>query len=177
MSKHKRSTIIGRKGNCNSETDREATHTMIGKMLYAIGLHAHASYNENNTTGVSLNNLYTTASLLFGSSNVSNYDELKISTTFKPGEMLIVTGIDITDPNNGHAWVCDGCYYYVWDRYAKLPNADGFYETYYQGRQSTGKLHFNWGWDGSDNGWYMSLDPYVSASKYSFNTLQYIKIK
>lgn len=146
-------------------------------MLRAIGNHAYAQEMGASGTGTSDYNVYQTCQELFGSSNVTNWNALTINVPFNKNEMLLVGGLFGT---SGHAWVCDGNIRIVWDKYAEIPNSNGLYQTYYQGRQSAYRLHFDWGWNGDSNGWYYHLNPQgqvTSGDPFPYTNLQYLKIK
>lgn len=167
-------------GECDEPAaEQYETHRMLAKMLRAIANKTDAVSVPGETT-VTMDNMHKAALELFGSNNVSGWNLLNINTNFQNKEMLVVSGRSTADATQGHAWVCDGLYYLVWDRYAEIPNQYGFLETHYQGRQISAKLHFNWGWYGDCDGWYYNVTPsgeWKEGGTFSYKDLRYLKIK
>ncbi len=129
----------------------EETHTALGRLCRELGHRNAATYNTDNTTGaLSKNALATMKSLLpeYTITDFKYHSPYTIYDYIKTNYAIVYyegfTGIN----GEGHAWVCDGAHYY--HLHSGIPLAGGgndITEIY---------MHFNWGWNGSYNGYFLA---------------------
>lgn len=74
-----------------------------------------------------------------------------------------------------HAWICDGVYrvryYHVLETKSNLSSQWTVTRT---GPVDLTRLHFNWGWNGTDNGWFWHTP--INLSKSTYNKFEYIVV-
>lgn len=96
--------------------------------------------------------------------STSNYERVKTELTynrpvfFRGGDKGYILGI-IPKYQNGHAWVCDGYQSVQYPTYSMLA------------------LHMNWGWNGSNNGWFSFNNFAVSGLSFNYRSGIVVGIK
>ena len=133
--------------------------TDIQSLMRDAGLAVHMIYGCIES-GASADAIAPALKNTFGYSNASfttNYDYNIITNNIDSNKPVILCG---SGSNGGHAWVCDGY------------NRATYYEKDNNGictgvAVTTLYLYMNWGWFGSDNGYYAfdNFNPYI----YTFN--------
>lgn len=127
-------------------------NTAISTLLLHCGIAVDMDYgpdasgsSASATRGAFINyfNYETTAQTLYKSSYTSTVWDSKIKNELDQGRPVFYFGQDTA--NGGHAFVCDG----------------------YQG---TNFFHMNWGWSGSDNGYFYLSD--LNPAYFHFNSQQ-----
>lgn len=131
----------------NSTTSSEKyTVSILSKVFPILAEDFDADYSIDETT-VSINDVllgikaydssyYGNATICYVNSNM--FDLIDMIDNGKP---TFIRGSESTDYNaGGHAWVTDG---YI---YVQEATIYGYFAQYY--------LHFNWGWNGSNDGYY-----------------------
>lgn len=165
------------------ENNVTTTHKQIAKLCHYIAEEAHATYYPKTDlelphTGVTKDNTLKEAKKLFGSNYVSlNWKEFKQNVMPNNHSILLFVG-DGKD-NNGkdihHAWICDGVYrvryYHVLETKSNLSSQWTVTRT---GPVDLTRLHFNWGWNGTDNGWFWHTP--INLSKSTYNKFEYIVV-
>lgn len=159
----------------------EETHNSIGHLLRQLGHLSNSNYLANQGTSTTTTNTHATlASLGYTLSPIGN--TINKMDALEDGKLILMRGDDPSE--GGHMWLVDGCYhciiseqgYFCSDGILWEPAGDPFItvQSYY---------HFNWGWDGCNNGMfnaniyrpsgYSSLDNGCSSSldmNYNFGT-------
>lgn len=97
-------------------------------------------------------------------SPLSDYDGSKVLNEVKQNRPVYVRG-DSGSGSNGHAWVADGVLYqhrYVtyWMQFYWFDQLVSEIECGTAKSSSGSYVHHNFGWDGLQDGWYASLEPY-----------------
>ena len=134
----------------------------VAKILYWIGYDINMHYDKKGSSATSLKAMELCKSLGFQiSSDRKKFNIEEIAQYINNGYIIYMDG---TDYNQwvGHAWVADGCYYC----YTDIQNHSGVMNPY---------IHFDWGWNGSCNGYYSG--EVFSASSYTFNAGYYFAVK
>lgn len=129
------------------------SHKALGRLCRELGHRNHAIYHQNETSAYTFDAMETFATLCpsktftaykYFNSDFSNlYGLLKA----KPG-IAYVDGGD-KGGAGGHAWVCDGGE--DMQKITRELKYDGTYVDYVEHNYS---YHFNWGWDGTYNGYF-----------------------
>lgn len=162
-------------GSNSNETDRQ-----IGRLARQIGVLTSSSYGENGT-GANIKDARSAFKSLGyqidpvfsytkGENHYVDVDEsYALATGLAQNKLVYMRGERVDEKLNhiGHAWVIDGCYYVkayyrlmatydngkTWSVYQEM----GTYRTYHN--------HINWGWDGMQNGYFLStvLDPDIEV--------------
>mgnify|MGYP003166888328 CR=1 FL=1 len=101
-------------------------------------------------------------------SGLASYEIASIRTNLDETHPVYVRANDISE--GGHAWIADG---YIYSRIGT---------EYYEERlvltnstvQTTNLVHYNWGWDGSCDGYFAPGNGVASGNGYIFDGLQMI---
>lgn len=150
IKKHKKS---GHLGACEASID---THKAIGRLCRQLGELNHAIY-DGNGTGAYLSDAWMTMKNLWTSAHVSEIygfsDDAMFGSTTKLYELMSQTNgvayVRGQGPDGGHAWVCDEAEEHITTHTAT--KSDGTVETW---TESIIYYHYNWGWNGSCNGFF-----------------------
>lgn len=164
--------------NVCGESDIATTHKQIAVLCHYIGVKCDADYNESGQTGVHKNNTLKVAKQIFGTANVSSdWKEYKNDALPTNQSILLFRGEGNTD--NGktirHQWICDGvysCSYYHVISTRTEPWLN--WTTTRTGPVNLIKLHFNWGWNGQDNGWFWEMP--IQTKNGNFDVFEYLII-
>lgn len=182
---------------CNATYD---THEAISQLLRQLGYMNNSSYitNPNKTMTYDNNVRISFSQLGYNvSSSLISYNNQDIETLLANGSLLYMRGNHKdkeTGEEMGHAWVADGIHKVSvhsteWTR----PMGQlGWTLTIDYGTQTTEYLHYNWGWDGNCNGFFVAgiFNPnsgsnydnnknwfYRNTSDYNFTTsIQYFTV-
>lgn len=169
LKKHVKSTSVSQKSAHLSTCEaNEAIHNDLGRLCRQLGYSNCASY-DTSSTGTSPSFLRSQMFRMLG----DKVTEFKAFTTDgelykeldKSESVAFFCGYDKSA--GGHAWVCDGGMNKETTSYLTL--IDGTKEKivkniYY--------YHFNWGWNGSDNGYFAEgvFDTAKPTSRYDFSS-------
>lgn len=178
MSHHKKWTQISGLNICD-ESGLDVTHEMIAMLCRIIGDYGEASYSSPTATSMSLSGIKKAAEYIFGSVNVSSeWGGLLPEYEFSHNEMLIVAGSSQFGNEAAHAWVCDGGKHIEYIHYyATRRNSDSSWDIQTAEKGRSDFHHYNWGWNGDYDGWYMSFYPVASHKKQlGYRDLKFIKI-
>lgn len=176
MRKHK--TSKDAYDNCNQDTEYPI-HERIGQLCREIGHRSYSSYNNDSTTGTLKENTMTLLqSLGYQISRFNSYKKFDISSHLAPNAILLLSGKNKNGNHQGHMWLCDGVKHYkIRSRYYQsndegktwiLKNTDYSAEVAYN--------HYNWGWNGSDCGYFLDLTFSPNPSKDYSDNLTIIKV-
>ena len=156
--KHKVYNAI-RVHDLDCEASSEA-HTNISHIAREIGYEAECIYGTNSTGTYRSKELPCVIGLGFTNAEMKDYEPGCTTSYLSQGHPLIFVG---SSEDGGHAWVVDACireHLTITDRSglkigesARTYEVDNIYN------------HYNWGWDGIDNGYY--LDNVFDVSEYS----------
>lgn len=169
------------RGSC-AEYDKATTHQSVARLCRIIGTYGKAT-PDRDQTGMTQHDILSASNLVFGYDHVSKpWKNLGMNCHFQTGTMLIVTGNSKYEGKPGHAWVCDGCEHVTYTHYFAT-RTSSYQEWQIQSSfvETTHYLHFNWGWNGTGNGWYLSIEPdahddVYDLDGYGYTDLQYITI-
>lgn len=168
-------TILNWASICNHEytnccTNRDIADLQIGRLVRQIGMLSNSTYQENKTNTTPSNARSALVSLGYnigpivdytqGSNNAIGMDAGYPIATGLANDRLVYMygyGLDSLGERCGHAWIVDGCYY-VKALYRLMATYDGVNWTVYQelGTYRTCHNHINWGFDGKQNGYFLS---------------------
>ena len=163
--------------NCPG-TNREPAHSMIAWLCRVIGDKAKAT-PHNEGTGTKRGNLLNAIKEILPNRAVSNNWISFYNTNVQvgSGRIMIVTADNKFGP--GHVWVCDGSrhteyyhYYATRDNSSKpwiIQNKTHIVQKY---------NHFNWGWNGLDNGWFdQAVISFTGSDEnMEFHDFQYVMV-
>ena len=95
----------------------------------------------------------------------SSYDYAKVLSDVKQNMPVHVCGDNVAKNENGHTWVADGALYqhrYVtyWMQFYWFDQLVSEIECGTAKSSSGSYVHHNFGWNGLQDGWYASLEPY-----------------
>lgn len=112
-------------------------------------------------------------------SGLASYEIASIRTNLDETHPVYVRANDISE--GGHAWIADG---YIYSRIGTeyyeeilIDNGLTLYYDYILTNstvQTTNLVHYNWGWNGSCDGYFAPGDGVASGNGYIFNGLQMI---
>lgn len=152
-------------GHTRSSCDDPTTHDAIGRLLRQLGKLNNSHYFFDATTADQQCIPLTFETLGFTCDNWSDYKGLVVRHGLDNHSLFYMIGFS---PTGGHAWVLDG-YNSVYSTIYHLARtttsgwftSDITYET-------TNYLHFNWGWYGDCNGFFLE-GIYDTTQAYSFD--------
>lgn len=165
--------------NCGASIE---THNNLSRLVREIGHRVDADYNDNST-GSYYDDFYELAQALYPNKEIKAYDSANnlYENLLDVSTVAFVIGFDISA---GHGWVADGTlniktsvtYYEA----GKVIWSKSIGDDYY--------IHYNWGWNGSCNGFYLVdvfapiTDPepglHLSKSRLNFQyDVEYFTIK
>lgn len=148
-------------------------HAAIGYLCRQIGELVHMQYGSYNDGGSTATNKYVPncfTSLGYTTGSIQTYDYAEVRNSLNQNQPLYVSG-QTNNSNTGHAWVIDG--YKTITRTTKvwksLPPSDRWILD--EESLSVQKyIHCNWGWGGTQNGWYNET-PYL-INDYNKSTMK-----
>ena len=134
----------------------------IAHLMYGVGVEASTSYGLTASS--------TTTDGLIHSLHVKGYANVKqtkstneVFQSLQSHGPVLVTGKDVSK-KNGHEWVADGyktiteeIWFDEWGKHLSQP--------YYKTRNY---LHFNWGWSGTGNGYFITSENFDTGAGYIF---------
>lgn len=112
----------------------------------------------------------------------SSWSSLSINATMSQGEVFIVRGDNTKSGKGGHAWVCDGVRQISGIHYYAIKNDETVgWEIITKTPFTQMHLHYNWGYNGRFNGWFMRVDPPIGPSSdgeyHQYKDIEYIRIR
>ena len=154
----------------------------VAALLREIGRQTDMNYQPSGS-GSNIYNAYSALQNMgYTSASVNSYNETLIKQSLSNGRPLYIRGVD--EANGGHAWVLMGSkelkYTYMcdWDVYDSNNNYVGVWSTIVNPHLNDGEIlstswNFNWGWNGSYDGYYNA--GVYNPSNYDFsNSVQII---
>lgn len=142
----------------NSDFKTAESKKAVGELMQHLGYMNKANYTSSNTTASTRNSvsnvknyihLASNPKMIYASDGIEIFNE-SVYSELEQGYPVIMGGYN-SKGNGGHTFVCDG------------------YDP------STDKYHFNWGWNGSYNGWFdMSL---LNAGTYDLSYFKFAVMK
>lgn len=149
--------------NSGTTCNNPSAHTQISKLLRQLG-HLNQSEYYYNMTSTSVWPLFQTYplyhtikdSLGYEGVTMTNYNDEYVRNQLSSGHLLLISGGAQTNGNNRHTWVLDGYRYddvliYV---YMKIGNDKWHLSETIE--YVNNYMHFNWGWNGQNNGYFDS---------------------
>lgn len=136
----------------DSSCSSDDIHTSIGRLCRQSGYIAGSSYNSNSTGTSSYGMKLALQFFGYNANNWTSYSNTSIKDTIDVGYPMIIGGCD-ENIHEGHAWVMDGymekvCFHYwISESNLGIPELIDTNYTYY--------YHFNWGWYGLNNGYFL----------------------
>lgn len=147
-------------------------HDVIAKLMRELGYRSMSNYKDSSTGTYPSYSAYVLEQLGYNVKSSEYSDDFVVkSIPFESGDGLgvdIIVGYDNDNDHVGHMWLIDG-YKIITKRYTSQlvnpglgPGVDSnpTYKTFHYN-------HFNWGWDGDYNGYYISGD--YQVGKYNLN--------
>ena len=160
------STILDWTAMCNhiysdSDANRDEADKQIGRLARQLGELSGSKYYSTYTSSNIEAARSTMQSLGYSVSDVTDYNEINpdegypLANALAAGKLIYMGG----EKNSGvgHAWVIDGCLY-VKALHKLMATYDGVNWFVYQdlGTYRTCHNHINWGFDGVQNGYFLS---------------------
>lgn len=145
--------------NCAATND---AHEAISLLMRQLGVLNKSNYGIGGTSTVADNVRRTFAQLGYNvSSSVMNYTDQSFETLIADGKLLYVRGDDRdmnTGRDSGHGWIADGAsklsvHSTMWVR--PIHQLEWTLHTDF-GITTTEYVHYNWGWDGNCNGYFVA---------------------
>lgn len=152
---------------CDASTD---SHLALARLTRELGHRNKANYNYNPaTTGSSIDAAYSTLRKLlpersmgsitkYGAGNGAEYSDLTLFANMTIDNGVIYMRGEYPDTREGHAWVLDGGLRVgnvVYRTYTVNPNINSEQKTFIKERDVDLLFHFNWGWCGYSNGYFL----------------------
>jgi hypothetical protein len=133
----------------------EETHKTIGRFIRQIGVIAECLYKEKSTGAAEEDAYYALQALTYNRTHKYTDDAEALYKLLGSNGVALAIGYDKS--NGGHAWVVDatgeyGSIEYVYERSSEggeLQLVDEISSTQHY-------LHFNWGWGGNCNGFFLA---------------------
>ena len=185
---------IYRYDNCT-----QSVHNTISRVCRQLGQLTNSTYypqtsNQKRSTSTARKKMATVAKNILSGKTVSElksytdfydfYDilpDLETGLVIMAGEVYNKESGKNVDMKKGHAWVVDGCkYYYVRVKTYKKEYNDLSWVLQSTKLETTPFLSINWGWEGSQNGYFYwnNFNPKVEdVENPIFLDIQYIVIK
>lgn len=170
--KHKKSSAS--KSQHSECVVNDDVHESIGRLCRELGYRNVAIYNPNST-GSNIFNAKATMEDILTSNIISdikyfNTDYTNLALDLSDGKTVAyVRGNDSSNNEGGHAWVCDGYTLHIIGNNVVMSNE----ETKFEVKSEIYFYHFNWGWNGQDNGYFkagvFSIKDENDKEKYNFN--------
>lgn len=162
---------------CHEDSSEKiAAHTMVAQLCRIIGNYGHAT-EKVGATSMSATDMKGVAKSIFGSAHVSNdWENLEITMPCSSNSVYLVIGESQYEGESAHAWVCDGSRQTTYMHYLATR-----FDDYHDWEIKSSELrnsclhHYNWGWDGRNNGWFGDVRPVLGGSK-GYKNLMYLKV-
>lgn len=130
------------------------SHNAIGRLCRQLGQMSSSTYHANDGTSSTINNSRSTMSRLGYEVGGIISSTANLATNLWQGRLIFMSGLN--SQNEGHAWVVDG-YKSFTVHYQEYTVQNGLIQDVYCDEyKTTSYNHINWGWDGSDNGYFLS---------------------
>ena len=131
------------------------------QLLYWIGKDVNMSYAPGGSGAAATAgyNLLKKQGYVLGNPGLANYNMQEAIRFLTTKNLVYMRGSD-TAGRGGHAWVADACTYCV---------------NYFTNDTTMAELHIDWGWGGSNNGYYSGK--VFAAGSYKFGSMQQFGIK
>ena len=130
------------------------SHNAIGRLCRQLGKMAGSTYHANDGTSTTIDKSRSTMSRLgYEVGGIIN-STANLLTNLRQGKLIYMRG---SSPNGiGHAWVVDG-YKSFTVHYQEYTVQNGLIQDVYCDEyKTTSYNHINWGWNGYDNGYFLS---------------------
>ncbi|GEM_PF-3122691 len=178
---HKNDLSFSFNDSCDNES--YPTHETYGKLLRELGHRSGTSYGYNDDGSASsatpISGTYQTAcDLGFAATRKLSYEAGDVKKYLTYG-IILLGGNRLVEENkySGHMWACDGYKYYnIKERYQQKEGENGTWKTIHTDYHSYLYNHFNWGWNGFGNGYFLDMEFGPSVKNYKFD-VQFIVIK
>lgn len=163
--------IVTHLENCNLSL---IGHRTIGRFVRQIGELSKANYRTSGTSTY-LSELKSSINFLTGKDPISySYSASELFNSLKenPKRLALMTGAGLTADGSeiaGHAWIADGIWQVKMVISELMPAPNGSVDstpTLIQKTYTTDYIHYNWGWGGNCNGYFLTkiLDPNRGSS-------------
>lgn len=150
-------------GFCGSDC---TGHEMIGQLLREIGQQVKMRYGYDGSNSGAVNEDVPAglSRLGYSSSPLSDYDFKTVAASLRKKKPVYMGGFDGDGRKGGHAWVADGFRIetYITRTWKSIPRT----EMWILDREEIdirNYVHYNWGWNGLNNGYFSSSVFDVSA--------------
>lgn len=154
----------------------ELAHKQLAALVRHIGVIGNCMYKES-TTSMYTSDFYNLSDQLLSQRKRIYAESYEFFDTLKDGGIGLVYGSDLSV---GHFWVADGVALLRYDifTYYNYQPSTGKYDSYDKQTIETKYIHYNWGWGGVNNGYFLedvfdtnkgTTDPRFNIrSRYSF---------
>lgn len=167
--KHYNSTGDNASIKCGNEVESE--HNQVATFCRIIGIEGNADDSSPTATSMSKKAINETLKNFLGTNfSVSNWEDFNGRKNMSYGQLYIVVGTDNSKATtDSHAWLCDGIKDFYLNHYLYVQSG---YNKWQVTTTSTHckYVHFNWGWGGNSDGWYLSNVFRTSNGSFNFNS-------
>lgn len=139
-------------------TATNAAHESISQLIRQLGELNKSDYLEIGGTSTAANNVRNSfANMGYNVSTLDSYTDQSLERALALGKLMYMRGDD-KDDNGGHGWVVDGAYKYTTrtELWVRPINQINWQYHSLIGTKTVEYLHYNWGWDGNCNGFFVS---------------------
>lgn len=148
----------------------KTVHSTIGKLLRQIGYDSNSTYyTDGSGTGTqTASTRNTMIKYGFNVGQIINYSNYCIVSNLGSG-IILIRG-DKANNGGGHMWVADGFKYKKQElRMYTRPQNSSNWTLHSVETQVLSYNHFNWGWNGTDNGYFNESVFGNTGSEYKYN--------
>ncbi len=144
-------------GHSMTSCSTPVVHMKIGCLLRQLGEMNHSSYDSiNMRTGTYDYYVpYTMANLGYNMGNWYSHNWNYLKGQLNSSHLMYISGID-DEENAGHGWVLDGYKEITKTTYQFVPGIDNIWVIGRIITETTQLCHYNWGWYGDCNGYFLS---------------------
>lgn len=151
--------------------DVESEHNQVATFCRIIGIEGNAKDSTQGATSMSKDDIYNTIKKFLGSDfSISDWKDFDGRTKMSLGQLYIVVGTDRSkDIPASHAWICDGIKDFYLNHYIYVQSGNNNWKVTTTSTECK-YVHFNWGWGGDSDGWYLSNVFRTSDDSFNFNS-------
>lgn len=132
-------------------------HETIGKMFRQLGYELWIDYKngKSGNSGYAIDDAFDILGYTYGNSQA--YDLIVVENSLSQGKLVYITGF-LSAYEDGHAWVIDGFKKVETTliEYSRNTVTGEMIELWRGDPEINSYNHFNWGWNGNSNGYYLA---------------------
>ncbi len=154
---------------CGNEVESE--HNQVATFCRIIGREGDADDSSPMATSMSKKAILGTLKNFLGTNfSISNWEDFDGRKNMSYGQLYIVVGTDNSKETPvSHAWLCDGIRDFYINHYLYVQSGNNNWQVTTTSTQCK-YVHFNWGWGGNSDGWFLSNVFRTSNGSFNFNS-------